>query len=92
MLPGCEPQKVRFWKSQEKAAKSHRPSQTRPNFQVIRSFEELLLEPELGEADGLAAAPDLLHQLERVELGIVDQVAAGARGVSDLDTASFGRR
>ena len=35
MLPGWEPQNVRFWKSQGKVAKSP-PIETRPNFQLIR--------------------------------------------------------
>jgi hypothetical protein len=43
-----------------------------------------MLEEELRKADGLAAAPHLLDERDRVEMGIFHEVAAETRGVGHL--------
>jgi len=53
-------------------------------FQADEIVQIVLVVPELGETGGLAAPIHLLNELQRIELRIGDEVAAGALGVRDL--------
>ena len=50
----------------------------RPTFQSCRPAANSCLYQKCGEPSGLAAPEDLLHELQRAELSVVDEVAAGA--------------
>ena len=88
MLPGWEPQNVRFWKSQGKVAKSP-PIETRPNFQLIR-LSKYFCSNHIWVRRTVWPRPQTsCTSWKRAELGIVHQVAAGARGIGDLDHRVF---
>jgi hypothetical protein len=86
-LPGCAPQKVRFWKSHENDAKSSHEGDP-PDLPIDRAVDELLVVPELREPQRLAASEDLLHLLQRAEARVIAQIAAVAVRPCDLDRAA----
>ena len=84
MLPGCEPQKVRFWNEQVKAGEILADGQP-PDLPVPAPREKYVCRARTGSGARLAAAEHLLHLLQRAELGVVAEVPAVAVGDGQLD-------